>query len=574
MAKWNLKEIIEPEGLDNLKKGLNNKVNKFKSYRSKLNENIDINLFNEILNLKEEISKLISRIMSYSYLKLVEDTSNIENNAIENELSKFITELGNEMIFFSLWFKDLSNEKAIFFIKNSNRYEYHLKSIRRTKDYALKEEIEQLINIKDLSGQEQIVKLYDIITNKYKYDFFGKIISLEELRTYTRSTKREERKLAYDLILKKYSDEEAILGELYHSIVLDWYNENVKLRKFKSPINVRNISNDVTDNSVQAMLNSVKKNIYLFHEYFNIKSKIVGYEIDRYDIYADIKNEKKEYDFDKSKKIVLNAYNNFSKEMYEAANFVFENNHIHSEIMKNKRSGAFCLGVTNEIGPYVMLNHNDTLECLFTMMHELGHAIHAILSKNNSHLISSPSLPLAETASIFGEMILSQELFKKSDNETKKSILVKIIDSEYSSIIRQAYFTFFELKAHEIIPKGASIKDLNEMYLELNQEQFGKSFKIDKKFMHEWKYVSHFFHSPFYCYAYAFANLLVLSLYAMYEKDNENFKEKYIKLLSKGSSDSPESILKEIGIDINDESFWDEGFNVIKNQIEELKKLI
>jgi oligoendopeptidase F len=573
MAKWNLNEIIEPEGINTLKKSLIGKVENFKNYRSKLNDETSIEILNEILILKEEMFILMSRISNYIYLKVVEDTSNIENNALQNEINQFTTELFNEILFFTIWFKNLDVKKANFFINNLNKYSYYLKSIRKTKDFVLNEDLEKVINLKDLSGNEQLVKLYDIITNRYIYDFKDEKISLEQLRTYTRSFNRDDRKLAYDLILNKYSDEEAILGEIYHSIVLDWYNENINLRKYESPISVRNISNDVSDKSVNAMLSSVRKNVNIFHEYFKLKGKIMGYELDRFDIYADIKNEIKNYDYDKSKKIVIDTYNQFSPEMCNLVNLVFNKEHVHSEMIKNKRSGAFCLTVNNNFAPYVMLNHNNSLECLFTMMHEMGHAIHSLLSNKHSNLVSHPSLPLAETASIFGEMLLSQEFLKNSDNEIKKTVLVKLLDSEFASIIRQTYFTFFEIEAHNAIAKGASINDLNEIYFKLSKEKFG-SLHLDDKFKHEWKYVSHFFHSPFYCYAYAFANLLVLALYDFYLTEGDEFKQKYIKLLSKGGSDSPLNILNEIGINIEDESFWDKGFNVIKNQIEELKKLL
>ncbi|MFT4304958.1 MAG: M3 family oligoendopeptidase [Candidatus Woesearchaeota archaeon] len=573
MAIWNVKEIIEPEGLEEIKIDLIEKVKKFKSYRQKLNR-INEKTFIEIIQLKENIIKLINRLSSYTFLQTVEDTSNIKNNALENEISNLITNLVNEMIFFNLWFKQIDNKLANKVIKSSGKSAYYFKSIRKKKKYPLNEDIEKIINLKDLSGNDQLNKLYDIITNRYKFKFNNKKLTLEELKVYIRSIKRNERKTAYDLILNKYKEEEAILGEIYYSIVLDYYNENIKTRNFKSPINVRNISNDVSDKSVEAMLNSVKKNISLFHEYFKIKGKIIGRKIDRYDIYTNLKEERKIYSYNKSKEIVLQTYSNFSNTFYDNARLIFDKKHVHSEIKKNKRSGAFCLSVNNDYLPYIMLNHVDTLDCLFTMIHELGHGIHAILSNKNPEVLSSSSLPLAETASIFSEMLLSQKLLNESNNEIKKEILIKMIDSEYASIIRQTYFTLFEIEAHEKIPKGASIKDLNDIYLKLLKEQFGNNFKIDDKFKHEWKYIPHIYHSPFYCYSYAFANLLVLALYDIYLKEPENFKIKFITLLSKGSTNSPKNLLKEIGIDIENEKFWDRGFNIIEKQINELKKLI
>ena len=193
--------------------------------------------------------------------------------------------------------------------------------------------------------------------------------------------------------------------------------------------------------------------------------------------------------------------------------------------------------------------------------------------KDQTNFTYHSALPMAETASIFGEMILSQRLLKESSDDEKVAILVRNLDSQYASIIRQAYFILFEIEAHEKIAEGVTVKELNERYMANLKEQFGDSMTIPDVFQHEWKYIPHIYHTPFYCYAYAFGNLLVLALYKMYEQQGKEFVPKYLKILSYGGSESPQTVLSEVGIDITKEEFWQQGFDIIKEEIEELKRL-
>ena len=207
------------------------------------------------------------------------------------------------------------------------------------------------------------------------------------------------------------------------------------------------------------------------------------------------------------------------------------------------------------------------------MMHELGHAVHGLAAKDQTAFTFHSALPLAETASIFSELVLLKKMLKSASDEEKIYLLAKELDNQYASIVRQAFFILFEIKAHDMIAEGATIEELDSAYLENLKGQFGDMI-IDELFSHEWKYIPHIYHSPFYCYAYAFGNLLVLSLYKMYEKEGESFVPKFMKILSAGGSDKPENILKSVGIDINSREFWESGFDVIRENFDELKKLV
>jgi len=351
------------------------------------------------------------------------------------------------------------------------------------------------------------------------------------------------------------------------------------IRGYTSPISVRNLSNDVTDKSVKTMLDVVRANNKLFREYFKVKYEINKkngdeYEFSRYHIYAPFKTELKEkYSYAKSKEIVLEAYKEFHPKFYEKAKEIFDANHVHSHPQLNKRSGAFCYGISPKDTAYILLNHSDTLMDVFTMIHEFGHGIHDELSRKQTSFNFHPPLVTAETASIFSEMMLSEKMLNASKSDKEKIyLLIRSIDHEWASIIRQAYFLYFEEFAHDNIHKGITKEELDEKYYELLKEQFG-DMEIPEEFKEEWNYIPHIHASPFYVYAYAWGNLFVLALFDMYKKEGEPFKEKYIKFLEAGGSKSPADLMKELGVDPEDKEFWQRGFNIISEQIEQLKDL-
>lgn len=573
MAKWDLEDIYKFKDTDKLVNELEKEVEKFKKYRLIINKKLSTKKFLEIIKHKEKIIVLAHKISSYSGLKLAENTQDQYFLAHDTKISKITSELGNELIFFNLWFKSLDKKTAEKYMKNSGEYQYFLKILYSFKPYMLKENEERIINKKDLNGIDTVLNLYEIITNAFTFKWKGKEVSKDTLMINVQSKKRIDRVNAYNLLLTRYKKEEATLSEIYKSISNDMYEEDIDLRGFKSPISIRNLENEISDKAIDSMLNTVRKNVNLFQEYFRLKSDICGFTLDRYDIYSGIEEDKQKFPFDTSKKIVLKTYNSFDSEFGKIAKEIFEKNHVHSDKTKNKRGGAFCATITKEIMPFILLNHENRLEDVYTMMHEFGHGIHSVLSKNNTEFTHTASLPLAETASVFGELILSKKLMQHANDNQRKHILLKEIDRYYATIIRQAYFTFFEIDAHKSFEKNATTQEINKLYYTNLKEQFGKSIKVPEIFMHEWKNIPHIYFTPFYCYAYAFGNLLVLCLYDMYKKEGETFIPKYKKILSYGGSKSPAEILKEVGIDIESEAFWQKGFDVIKKDIEELRKI-
>ena len=324
---------------------------------------------------------------------------------------------------------------------------------------------------------------------------------------------------------------------------------------------------------METLLNVCKKNQKLFQNYFEIKSKKYKIPFNRYHLYAPPKMSPFKMAYPDAVKLVLDAYQSFSPVFRTGAEKILHEHHIDSEVRKNKSTGAFCAGESPAITPYILLSYTGDLHSINTLAHELGHGIHHLLSSKQNVLYVSAVLPLAETASIFGELLLMDHV-KKLNPKLAQELLVLELDGFYGSIGRQAGFVAFEKEAHRMVLEHASTEDLAKQYSKMLKQHFG-NMEIPDCFRWEWLYINHIFTVPFYCYAYSFGNLLALSLYAQYKKhtgkERDQIVDKIIHLLSQGSNASPEQLVADIGFDITQESFWQAGFDVIKEMVEALQ---
>lgn len=579
---WDLEPILAGKNFDEWMKKIDSKIEAFKRYRGILSENLPVSKLLEMIRLEEDIAMSAGRIEIYYSLKFYADTKNQEALSKMGTLKQVSAKIGNDIMFFSLWFMKIDEKAARRFMesKELRPYRYNLELIRKDRPYTKTEDVEKMLNIKDITGGSAFAEIYDIITNNYMFEWSGKKVSKEEVINYYRSENPKLREKSYDLMLFRYKDDSTALSEIYKNVVTDWYNDGVTIRGHISSINIRNMSQDISDKSVDALLKAVRKNAGIFTEYFRIKydlNRKLGqrYPYSRYHLYAPfITKSEKKYGYEESKVLVLDTFKRFDPRFSDRALKIFNENHVHSHPMPSKRGGAFCHSVTCDITPYILLNHTDSIKDVFTMIHELGHGVHDLFSgENQADLEKHAALTICETASIFSEMLLADRMLRESkDAEEKKYVLTQLLDNQWATIIRQAYFVIFELYAHEQIIKGVSKDVLDEEYFRLLKEQFG-DMHVPEIFRHEWNYIPHIHETPFYCYSYAWGNLFVLALFDMYKKDGKKFIDKYVELLSAGGSDSPTSLMKKLGVNPESEEFWQRGFDIVKQEIEELKRI-
>ena len=584
LGKWNLDELAKNPNRKIVTKKLakiESDAKKFERIKKSLNPKVSSEKFLKLLHDVENITEKSSVIGGYASLRYSEDTQSDEATALLTRISKFGSDIENRLLFFDLWWKKQVDEKnAKRLIKSAGQFSEYLRFKRLLAKYSLSEPEEKIINTLDVTGASALVKLYDKITNAFVYvvtiNGKKKKMSREELTTLVRSNKAKIRESAYKSLFSKYNENKGVTGEIYQNIVQNWSDEGIGMRGFSSPIMIRNISNNIDDKTIKTLLDVCKKNTKIFQNYFLQKAKLLGMKkLRRYDLYAPRKSSIKEktYSYDKSIKLVLESLTKFSPILSDYANNVFKQNHVDSSLRSGKISGAFCSTPTTKISPYVLVNYTGKSRDVFTLAHEIGHAIHSISASEKSILVSDAPLPLAETASTFSELLLYDNLSTIVNADEKKIILSEKIDDFYATIGRQSFFTLFEIAAHEQITNSTTVDEISKTYLKNLNEQFGNSVKISEDFGIEWSCIPHFHHAPFYCYAYAFGNLLALSLFQRYKKEGKSFAPTYIAILAAGGTKKPEDLLNEFGMDITKSKFWQDGFDYIQNQVRELSRL-
>jgi len=584
IKKWNLGELFPSFDSPELQAAFENveeQVTSFEGVRKKLKADIDVETFLDVVRASEETTRIVNRMYAFAGLLFAEDTQNQNAQSLMGRVQQFVAEIQNRTLFFGLWWKEVDEENAKRLMDASGDYRYYLEEIRHFKPYTLSEAEEKVINLKDVTGSSALINLYDAITNRYvfKLQVNGEVKELTraQLQPYIQGPDAELRARAYQELYRVYGEDGPVLGQMYQTRARDWHNENIIMRKFSSPMSVRNLANDVPDEAVSVLLDVTKKNSKIFQRYFKMKAKHLGApsgKLRRYDIYAPVAKSDKAFEFDDAAKMVLESFSAFDPKVGELAQRVFDQDHLDSEVRKGKRGGAFCASINPENTPYVLMNYTGNARDVATLAHELGHAIHAMLASHHSTFTFHSSLPLAETASTFGEMMLTEKLLaEEKDEAVRRDILFKQMDDAFATILRQVYFALFEREAHEMIQKNASTDELSAAYMENLKEQFGDSVELSDEFKWEWVSIPHIYHTPFYVYAYAFGQLLVFSLYQQFKAEGESFKPKYLKILSAGGSEAPEKILADAGIDIRSAKFWQGGFDVLSRMVDELEKL-
>ena len=564
LGRWNLKDVLPAHSgspFEQIVNDLEKRVAQLERQRPNLSDEMDEKEFIALVRDTEETSKLAHRLGAYAGLWFTENTQNSEALTFQRQIDQRLTDLGNRTLFFSLWWKSLRDPAAARLMANAGDYRYHLERQRAFKPHTLAESEEQIINLKDISGIGGLVTLYDMLTNKFKFTLKiknrTKTMTREELMIYARGADPKLRAAAYRELFRVYGENQTALAQIYAYRVQDWRNENIQLRHFASPLGVRNLANDIPEAATEALLKVCRANTKLFQRYFKYKARALGIKkLRRYDLYAPIAPSDKKFAYADAVEMVVHSFTSFSPAVGKVASQVFQDQHVDSEVRAGKASGAFCASVLPGMTPYVLLNYTGRARDVSTMAHELGHAIHALLARDHSAFTFHSALPLAETASVFGEMMLNDHLLgDEKDTDVLRDLRENQIDNIYASVMRQAYFVMFERDAHEMFAQGKSAEQVSEHYMENLREQFGDSMDIANEFKWEWIVIPHFYHTPFYVYAYSFGTLLSLALYKRYRDQGEAFKSSYLKILSYGGSASPQHILSEAGIDITSERF-------------------
>lgn len=581
-TKWSLDELL-PEPVEaSLEEGLGRLeqlVAAFEATRPMLAPTISPADFKAVLGRLESIALHKSKLEAYASLHFAENTQDPGALNLRDRIDQVLTDTGNRCLFFEMWFKDLPDEIAARLTAGAGDLRYFLETIRRFKPHMLSEAEEKIISSKDVNGIDALVNIYDMICSAFTFrlevDGEKKSLTRDELIGYFSDPSADVRARAYQELLRVYRENSTVLAQMYVHRVRDWHTEGLELRHYPSPIAARNLDNDLPDAVVETLLTVCRRNAPLFQRYFEFKRRTLGLgKMRRYDIYAPLTPSDKTYDFPAATQLVMESYAAFSPDVAALVKRVFDQNHLDSEVRPGKLGGGFCYTVVPELTPWVFVNYNRRAHDVATLAHELGHAMHNMLASGHSVLTQQSSLPLAETASVFGEMLMTDRLLKlEKDPSVRREILTNALDDAYLTVMRQAYFTTFEKDAHAMIAEGKTVEELTGHYLDCLHEQFGPGVEVAEEFKWEWIGVPHMYQTPFYTYAYSFGQLLVLALYQQYRLEGQKFLPRYLRILSYGGSEAPLKVLTEAGLDVTSSQFWQGGFDFLAGMLSELEQL-
>jgi oligoendopeptidase F len=582
-VRWDLTDLCNGIGDPKIEAVLNNGVKEAKQfaedYKGKLNTLSDTDL-KDAFEKFESIFTPLYKISQFSGLAVSVNTSDDVTKTLEMSVEEKLSNISNQLVFFNLELAKLDNLETLENSAVLSNYKYSLEQTRKTQKYNLSEKEEQLSTLKNITGKNAFKKLYGEFTSNFSFDFEidgkTKKMTLEEIRALRQHPDAKVRQRAMKTVLDTFKDNKLIFTNIFNNIIKD-FNINKDTRNYPSPISVMNINNDLDDKSVQALIDVTTESYSLVQRYYKLKKKMLGLEkLTLADIYAPLPDVSKKYSYEESKQLVLDAFKSFDDDFYEMAKSMFDEQRIDAPAVANKRGGAFCSSSSPDVKPYVLLNFTGNLRDVSTMAHELGHAIHAMLASKQSLFNYHSILPLAETASVFSEMVLTNMLLNQDlDKSTKMTLLTSKLEDIFATSHRQNMFSRFEIASHDLISnKLASSDELCGLYRKELELMFGDAVEYTDEYDWEWSTIPHMLNVPFYVYAYNFANLLVLALYQQFLDEGDNFIPKFKEFLASGGSASPTELTSGLGIDINDANFWRKSVKFIESLIDQLETLI
>jgi oligoendopeptidase F len=581
-VQWDLTDLypsVDSEELQTDKKKVLGLAENFKTeYRGKI-DSLKAETFAEMLQEYENIIEILGKIGSFAHLIWSTNTESTEYGKLLQEANELGSEVSQKLVFFDVEWLKLSDEKAEKLISHEklSPWKHYLRTSRRYKEHVLTEEAEKVMSAKSVTGSAAWNRFFDETLGAARFELDGETLTEQEVLSKLHSPDRDLRKRAHQSLTNTFKKHSRTLTFVFNTILADKFT-NDKLRNYNHWLESRNLSNQIDDASVEALVEAVQKKYSVVQRYYKLKTKLLGFEkMYDYDRYAPLLNSTKTISWDESKEMVLSAYGDFNPGMKKIASMFFEKNWIDAAVKPGKRGGAYSAGTVTTVHPYVFMNFEGRLRDVQTLAHELGHGVHQYLSRKQGELQSSTPLTTAETASVFGEMLVFNRMMENlSDPKEKLALLISKIDDTIATVFRQVSMNRFENEIHSARRESGELSadDFSEYWHKTQHNLYGDSVEITEEYKIWWCYIPHFLHTPGYVYAYAFGELLVLALYDLYKKsDQKEFSEKYIELLEAGGSDWPYKIVAKMGVDITDAKFWENGLQLFENMVSDAEKL-
>ncbi len=530
----------------------------------------------------EEIHCTIIKPQTYAYLLFAADGKDPVNQKLSQKGMELANTAAQKLLFFELEIIELADEAFHALIRNEQlRHYYHyLSSLRRYRPHTLIEREERLLKKKSLTGIEAFTRLFDELTASFSYRIVlegeEREVTGEELLGLLHHPDALIREQAFTIFLNRFKEESVTYSAILNNVALDHCQE-LELRNFSSAMEPTHLANELSPESVESLMTTTESNYSLAREYFQLKARILKIpKLKNTDIYAPIGNIDKRYSFSQARELILESYTRFNPDFRDIIEKFFIDKRIDAFPRFGKSGGAFCMGVSPSFPPYVLTNFTGNLRDVATLAHELGHGLHYVLAQKQSMLNYHPPLPIAETASVFGEMLLTRFLLEREvEANVRISLLCSKIEDIIATTFRQNVLTRFEERLHRQRKDGLLLStDICDFWWEENAKLYGNAVDMIEPYRWGWSYISHFVHSRFYCYSYTFAELLVLALFQKYQCSGATFVPIFTRILESGGSLSPADTVSSAGVDLEDSGFWQQGYDLLGKMIEELRGLL
>ena len=529
----------------------------------------------------ERIQEILGRLMSYAQLLYAGDMSNTEFGRFQQNINERSTQISLETLFFTLEINKLSDEDMAAKLQHAplRRYAPWLDTVRAFRPHQLSDDLEKMLHERDVVGRQAWMRLFDETMADLRFDVDGTKLTSNEALNLLYEQDGAKRKAAADAVSKGLRDNQRVFALVTNTLAKEKEIDD-KWRKFALPVSSRNLANQVEDEVVDALVAAVKASYpKLSHRYYKLKAKWLGLpKLNYWDRNAPLPDdEDAPIEWNEAQSLVLKAYSAFSPKLAEIGQVFFDKGWIDVPPRPGKAPGAFAHPTVPSAHPYLLLNYHGRTRDVMTLAHELGHGVHQVLAAPQGQLLCDTPLTLAETASVFGEMLTFQALLKReTDPEERKVLLAGKVEDMLNTVVRQVAMHEYERRLHDARREGELTPDqVSEIWLATQREALGDGVDLPDGtgYATYWAYIPHFIHVPFYVYAYAFGDCLVNSLYAAYQQAEAGFAEKYLDMLKAGGTKRHKELLAPFGLNAADPAFWSKGLGVVSGFIDELEKM-
>jgi len=585
-VRWNLSTLfngIDDPRIDQVWEGVLTRADVFaERYRGEIErDQIDPKLLLEAIKEIEAIYQEASKPACFASLLFAADTSNAAIGAFLQRQMERNTELGVKLLFFELELQAAPEEAVRHALSDPSlaSYRHYVESTRAYSPYRLSEKEEIILEECANTGARAFERLFEEVTSSHTYKYRrppdGEVesLSMPGVINLLRDPNRAIRQAAADSFTEGLQEISRVLIFCYNTLLQDKAVSD-RLRGYGTPELSRHLSNELKAETVDLVMDLCNRHHGLVERFYNVKREILGLEeLTHVDRYAPLWDAEKVVTWEEAQDIVLTSFHAFSPEIADRAQEFFDKEWIDAEWRPGKRGGAFCSYVTPDTHPYVFLNFLCKMDQVGTLAHELGHGVHASLSREQSLFNFHGTLPLAELASTFGEMLVFERLVSQADLRDSIALYAEKIEGVFATVFRQAAMYGFERECHRLRREEGelSAERFGDIWQGQMQAMFGNSVRLGDQHRFWWSYIPHFIRSPFYVYAYSFGELLVLSLYQMAKAEGPSFADRYVSLLRKGGSQSPDALMASIGIDLQSEAFWLSGFSALEKLIHDFE---